>query len=103
MRETSDLVGIYGAVDVAVADAGDPDRRAAVAQILPIYQEPDVHWFAEFEDWVRATRTAVGSDTPPFPSLEDALDHLAAEYPEPRPRMQARRLFAIALLARSHP
>jgi hypothetical protein len=100
MRETSDLVGIYGAVDVAVA--GDLDRRAAVAQLLPAYKDPNFHWFAEFDQWVREKRAATESDTPPFPSLEDALDHLA-ERPEPTPRMQARRLFAIALATRSHP
>src|SRR4051794_30593231 len=101
MRETSDLVGIYGAVDVAVA--GDLDRRAAVAQLLPAYRDPEFHWFAEFDEWVREKRAATESDTPPFPTLEDALGHLATEHPEPTPRMQARRLFAIALATCSHP
>jgi hypothetical protein len=107
MSELADFVGIHGAVDRAVV--ADPARRAAVAQLLPLYQEPGVQWFDEFEDWTRELREDQSED--PFPDLKEALRDLgtAEERPRqrerrpPRPRMQARRLFAIALAARAFP
>ena len=43
MGEIRDLIGIHGAIDRAVAD--DPERRAAVSRLLPVYRDPDVRWF----------------------------------------------------------
>jgi hypothetical protein len=95
LGETGGLIGIYGAVDRAVAQ--DPERRDGVARLLPVYRDPDVRWFDEFEEWVGRRLGA-----PPFPSLEAALSRLG-EHTAPSPRMRARRLFAIALATRAFP
>jgi hypothetical protein len=125
MGETRDLIGIYGAVDREAAR--DPEARKAVAQLLPVYEGDDeelgkVHWFDDFVAWTNERRQDGSRDA--FPELKEALEGLAGEEPEskpeakgrkpqakrrqrqvkkPRPRMRARRLFAIALAARAFP
>ncbi|HEX2414747.1 MAG TPA: hypothetical protein VHJ37_05995 [Thermoleophilaceae bacterium] len=98
MAEIADLIGIYGAIDRAVVR--DPNRRSAVSQLLPLYRQPGVQWFEEFEEWTRELR----ADEPRgqlFPSLETALKGLATV--EPSGRMRARRLFVIAVATRAEP
>jgi len=97
MGEIRDLIGIYGAIDRATME--ESERRARVSQLLPVYQHPDVHWFDDFEEWTNAKRE--DTEEPPFPSFEDALRGLAGV--EPRGRMRARRLFAIATAAHAFP
>jgi hypothetical protein len=103
--EISDLVGIYGAIDRAIAD--DPDLRDRVASRLPIYHDSDVRWFDAFEAWTRELQVKhAGAESqelpdPPFPSLEDALRELG-EIPA-EGRMRARRLMAIALAGQAFP
>jgi hypothetical protein len=104
MGEISDLIGIYGAIERAVVS--DPERRAAVAQVLPIYGDETVEdvdefkWFDELEDWTRE-KSGIASDASPFPSADAALKELATI--EPVGRMRARRMLAIAALARAIP
>ena len=102
MGEISDLIGIYGAVDRAVA--GHPDLRAEVSRVLPIYndhpRDTAPHWFDEFEQWARERR-GPEAEGAPFPSLDEALQDLAKT--PARGRMLARRLFAIALTGRAFP
>lgn len=97
MGETKDLIGIYGAIDRAVAE--EPERRARAARLLPVYAKPDVRWFDEFEAWADEKRGA--HDRQPIPSLPEALRGLGAT--ESRGRMRARRLFAIAVAVRAFP
>jgi hypothetical protein len=106
MGEISDLIGIYGGIDRAVA--ANAESRAEVARILPIYDDRDddrdderqVSWFDDFEAWTKERR-APEAEGDPFPSPGAALRDLA-EIPA-RGRMVARRLFAIALTARAFP
>jgi hypothetical protein len=97
MSELTDLVGIYGAIDRAVAES--PERRAAVARLMPVYRDPDAQWFDEFEAWT--AELAPRAADPPFPSLEEALGDLAA-IPAQR-RMRARRLFNMAVATQAFP
>jgi hypothetical protein len=100
MGELRELVGVHGAVDRAVA--ADPDRRADVARLLPIYRNPDARWFDEFEAWT-LERMEGEPEEPPFPrSIDEALEGLAT-YQTPPPRYRARRLFATALAVRAFP
>jgi hypothetical protein len=98
MGEISDLVRIYGDVDMTVA--GDDERRAPVARLLPEYEHDDVHWFETFAAWT-IERRRDQSDRPPFPPLDEALRDLA-ETPA-RGRMRARRLMAIAVAVQAFP
>jgi hypothetical protein len=101
MGETRDLIGIYGAVDREAAR--NPEARKAVAQLLPAYEgeDPDVHWFDDFVDWTNERRRDRSRGA--VPDLEEALKSLAGREGKPRPRLRARRLFAIALAARAFP
>jgi hypothetical protein len=101
MGEISDLIGIYGAIEAAVIS--DPERRAAVANVLPIYGDDslgvaDLAWFDEFVDWAKQK---AGTDDSPIPSADVALRELATIVPVGR--MRARRMLAIAALARADP
>jgi hypothetical protein len=104
MGEISDLIGIYGAIERAVIS--DPARRAAVAQVLPIYGDVSVEdvdefkWFDQFEAWAKE-KAGEESDESPIPALDDALKDLAHIPAEGR--MRARRMLAIAALARAIP
>jgi hypothetical protein len=103
MGEISDLIGIYGDIDAAVVSV--PERREAVAQILPAYQSPEaVGWFARFEAWTRRRleeQSQEQSEVEPFLEADPALRHLA-EVPAVG-RMRARRMLAIAALTRARP
>jgi hypothetical protein len=97
MGETRDLIGIYGAVDRAAAD--DAVTRDRVARLLPLYRDPELHWFDEFEAWTEHKRE--DSTDPPFPSRDESLAGMAAR--APRGRMRSRRLFAIAVAIQAFP
>jgi hypothetical protein len=97
MSETRDLIGIYGAVDRAAAD--DAETRARVARLLPLYRDPDLRWFDEFEAWTERKREE--STEPPFPALEESLVGMSERVPLGRRR--ARRLFAIAVAIQAFP
>ena len=100
MSEIDGLVGIYGAVDNVVQTDGE--ARAAVARLLPLYRDPDLSWYEEFEAWLnRARGHRVERPETLFPSLERALRELAGI--EPSCRMRPRRLFAIAVAMRAFP
>ena len=47
MGEINDLIGICGAIEGAVLS--DPERRAAVAQVLPIYGDESVEDVNDFK------------------------------------------------------
>jgi hypothetical protein len=98
MAETDAIVGIYGAVDRAVQ--ADPVARLRVAQLLPQYRDPRLHWYDDFQEWLAETAGAE-SPAPAFPELGDALTQLAE--PPSRPRMRARWMFAIAIATRAFP
>jgi hypothetical protein len=99
MGEISDLIGVYGDIDLAVVSF--PERRAAVAQILPAYEsEEAVGWFARFEDWTVRKRKEQ-SDEKPFAEVDRALTDLAGS--TATGRMRARRMLAIAALTRARP
>lgn len=99
MGETSDLIGIYGAIDRAVA--ADAGRRAPVSRLLPAYRRAgsDAHWFDDFERWTNRKRAEDAGE--PFPSLDQALRERAGV--PARGRMRARRLFAIAVAVQAFP
>ncbi len=111
MTETGALVRIYGAVD-QVAQS-DPELRAAISQLLPLYRDPDLHWYEDFQTWLKGTRAELGGSEAelggseaedlegPSPSLAGALQELAGI--KPRCRMRPRRLFAIAVAMRAFP
>ena len=96
MSETTELIGIYGEIDRAVAL--NPALVDEVARVLPAYQDLEEPWFDHFVDW---TRRRTGAE-PEFPRLEEALVNLK-ELPPPPPRMHARRLFAIGAAAHTFP
>jgi hypothetical protein len=98
MSEISDLVGIYGAIDQAIAD--DQDLRARVARLIPVYRDPEVRWFDEFVAWTLELRQEE-SDAPPFPPLVEAL-HDLARFPAVG-RMRARRLHALTVTLHTFP
>jgi hypothetical protein len=54
MGELRDLIGIYGAIDQAVAE--EPERRRRVARLLRVYGRSDVRWFDEFVRWTEDLR-----------------------------------------------
>ncbi|MCW3030314.1 MAG: hypothetical protein JWM66_447 [Solirubrobacterales bacterium] len=98
MAETEAIVGIYGAVDRAVQ--ADPLARLRVAQLLPQYLDPKLHWYDDFQEWLG--KTADTEDAKPaFPDLVGALNQLAETPAEARTR--ARRMFAIAIATRAFP
>jgi hypothetical protein len=94
MSEHEDLIGVYGAIDRAVAANLAPASQ--VALFLGAYRNGRaIGWFDEFEAWNRDL------GMPPFPNLEEALDDLAG-----RPasgRMAARRILALAVAGRVFP
>jgi hypothetical protein len=100
MAEVDGIVGIYGSVDQVVQT--NEDSRAEVSRLLPLYRDRGLHWYDDFERWLRRTgREPVEERETLFPGLTDALRELAEI--EPRGRMRARRLFAIAVAARAFP
>ena len=104
MGEITDLIGIYGAIEAAVIS--DAERRTAVAQVLPIYGDEagndveDLKWFEQLEAWTNE-KSGAPPGTHPFPSVDAALRDLS-KIP-PVGRMRARRMMAIAALARAIP
>src|SRR5688572_4840002 len=96
MSEIRNLIGVYGHIDRTAA--ADSERRAAVSQVLPLYRDPQVEWFEDFQAWTRELRPDTPRDEA-FPSRDEALKALAEI--EPRGRMRARRMFAIAAAARA--
>jgi len=96
LGEISDLIGIYGEIDDAVAE--EPALRARVARLLPIYGDGDPRWFRDFNEWAKER---AGSEESPFPSFKEALQDLS-EHPA-EGRMRARRLLAIAAALRAFP
>ena len=100
MSEIRDLFRIYGAIDEAVQN--DPELRRQVARLLPVYRDPDAHWFDDFKrENPGVFEEAEESREDPLSVLEPALDGLARVRPEGR--MRARRLFAIAVAGRAFP
>ena len=101
MTEIGAIVGIYGEVDRAAQT--DAKLRTAVSQLLPLYADPGLHWYDDFEAWLSGTRAEAEAEAEGtlFPSLPDALHELADI--EPRRRMRPRRLFAIAVAMRAFP
>jgi hypothetical protein len=101
MGETRDLIGIYGAIDRAVES--NPEIRPRVSRLLPVYRNEDVHWFEDFEAWTSEKRedAGVSGEAPPFPEPDEALEELSRI--EPRGRMRARRLFAVAVAVQAFP
>ncbi|HWW89721.1 MAG TPA: hypothetical protein VNY35_02945 [Solirubrobacteraceae bacterium] len=100
MSELDGLVGIYGAIDQVARN--DEESRAEVSRLLPLYRDPGLHWYDDFQTWLRGSRReVVDPGEPLFPQLEPALRELAKV--DPRGRMQARRLFALAVAARAFP
>lgn len=97
MTEIGGIVGIYGAID-QVAQT-DSETRVAVSQLLPLYRDPRLHWYDDFQAWLRGTKADAAG--PLFPSVDDALRELAEI--DPLRRMRPRRLFAIAVAMRAFP
>jgi hypothetical protein len=98
MGELRDLIAIYGEIDRAVA--ADDGVRAAVAQRVSLYEDPDAHWYEAFAAWAEDVREDT-SGGPAFPPLEEAVRDL--ESIPPRGRMHARRLWVLALAAQAFP
>ncbi len=95
MSELEDLVAIYGSIDRALKN--DPGLAGKVAPFLGAYNDVGaIGWFDEFSSW---TAELVG--TSPFPELDQALGNLART--PTAGRMAARRLLALAVLARVAP
>jgi hypothetical protein len=107
-NETAAIVGIYGAVDRAVYENRENRTlREEVAQLLPPYKDPELRWYDESLQWWKEEAEARGEQPDeaagePFPEAPAALAQLASAAP-PRPRMRARRMFALAVLARALP
>jgi hypothetical protein len=105
MGETREIIGIYGAIDRAVAR--DPETRARVVELLPVYEsDAALGWFDQFEEWTvrkREDRT----ESAPFPaSIDEAMAGLAGRTESdepPTPRQRARRLWATAVATRAFP
>jgi hypothetical protein len=96
--ETAAIVRIYGEIDRKVN--AEPARRIDVAQFLsPYYLNPTLHWYDDYQEWLGETRE---EDENTFPGVVPALVHLG-ENKEILPRRRARRMFAIAVLARAFP
>jgi len=96
--ETAAVVRIYGEIDRKVNV--EPSRRIDVAQFLsPYYLNPTLHWYDDYQEWLGETPE---EDDNAFPGVASALTHLG-ENKEIRPRQRARRMFAIAVLARAFP
>jgi hypothetical protein len=93
MSEHEDVIGIYGAIDVAVQN--DRSLASEVADLLPGYRDGGaIGWFEEFDAWRRESFPGARD----FPSYDDALASLAA-----RPisgRTAARRIYALAAASR---
>jgi hypothetical protein len=98
MGEIDAIVGIYGAVDRAVSSS--EEARARVARVLPLYRDRNLRWYDEFEGWLRRSSGRAAGE-PLFPALPDALAELRPI--NPKCRMRARRLFALAVAIRALP
>jgi hypothetical protein len=95
MTELEALIAVHGAIDRAVQR--DPGLARSVAPLLPAYERDDAPgWYEKFERWTK--------DVAPDAELVGPDEALAqmAERP-PRPRQAARRLLALAALARATP
>jgi hypothetical protein len=99
MSDTTQLIGILGEVDRAVAV--DPERRANVARVIPIYDSPRAVWYDQFLAWSHDRGIFEGE----FPSLPIALEALGDEARDepPKPRTTARSALAIAAAAQAFP
>jgi hypothetical protein len=94
MTEIQDLLGIYGAIDRAIVD--DPSLAEVAAPFLAPYRGgAAAGWYDEFLRWTGPTDVVPEEQ---LPDLDRALASLAET--EPRPRMAARRLLAVAVAAR---
>jgi hypothetical protein len=94
MSEHEDLIGVYGAIDRAVAE--NLTLASQVAPFLGAYRDTRaIRWFDEFEAWNRELGTR------PFPDLEEALENLAGR-PAPG-RTAARRILALTVAGRVFP
>ncbi len=100
MSETLNLIALHGAIDQQLKT--HPELVADVARLLPGYGEPaTLGWYDTFRDWI--LEQAPETD---FPDLERAIANIATEAAEgrtPKPRSAARRLLAVAALARAFP
>lgn len=95
MAELLDLLTVHGEIDTLLL--ARPDLRHEVAPLLTAYEDPGaVGWYGEFQEWTRATNADAA-----FPALDEALGRLART--PTRGRRAARRLLAIAALARVAP
>lgn len=97
MGEVRNVFSIFGAVDDAVVD--QRGRAVAVAALLRPYEDPDTPgWYAALKEWAAANQTEVVVGL----ELDDALAAMA-EDEDPSGWERARRLLAIAALARAYP
>jgi hypothetical protein len=107
MAETDSIVGIYGAIDDAVQK--DRAARERLAEVLPQYRNPELHWYDDFKEWLAGDDGAARGDgtadadgaVADFPEPETALNQLSNT--APKGRGLARRMFAIAVAARAFP
>ena len=103
--ETQQHLGIYRAVDQAVV-SGEVDP-STISGLLSPYEPSDVQstgsagWFGQVEDLARGSLELDEEAPSPFPDLLDAVRTLGAI--EPRSRMRARRLLALAVAMRAFP
>jgi hypothetical protein len=105
-RETQQLLGIYRAVDSAVL-SGEASPLA-IGGLLPAYSltageeegESAAGWFDTVEEMARRA-TGIDTQETAFPELLESIRALADI--EPRSRMRARRLLALAVAMRAFP
>jgi hypothetical protein len=107
MAETDSIVGIYGAIDDAVQQ--DRAARERLAEVLPQYRNPELHWYDDFKEWLAEGYGAAGGGdaavapgaVADFPDPESALNQLSQT--APKGRRLARRMFTISVAARVFP
>src|SRR5690242_20219683 len=98
MSELGDLVGILGAIDDAVV--ARPELLPQVAALLCPYRYDAVGWFQPFRAFWDSLPDE-SDERSPIPGLGDAVVDLGITVDDDfRPRDLARRLLAVALIAR---